>query len=157
MKYKKKRKVTLKSKADKAFSRYIRLRDAIAYCQKMSIDLSQFTRPEDVIAKCCTCGVVKSWIRMDNGHYKGRGIGGGSGTYFDERNCNLQCKICNGFQGGAPAEYEDFLIEKYGDGIIQELELKHRMPADFSELAMKALELWAKEQYNDLVEKHLFI
>ena len=147
-------KATPKKKADTAWSRYIRLRDAIQYCLDHGISLHQFCRPEDIICKCCTCGNVKSWIRMDNGHYKGRGIGGGSGTYFDERNCHCQCKQCNAFKGGAPAEYEDFLIEKYGDGIIQELELKHHMPADHSQLAMKALEQWAKAEYKSLVKKH---
>lgn len=155
--YKKKSKTTPKTKADKAFSRYIRLRDAIDYCLSHRVNLSSFSRPEDVIGKCCTCGVVKSWIGMDNGHYKGRGIGGGSGTYFDERNCHLQCKRCNAFGGGAPDEYREFVIEKYGQVVLEELNTKHRMPANFSDLAMKALEVWAKEQYNNLVKRHLFI
>ena len=76
-------KVTLKTKASNACSRYIRLRDALEYCYDHSIDISQFNRPEDIIGKCCTCGAVKSWVRMDAGHFKGRGIGGGSGVYFD--------------------------------------------------------------------------
>jgi len=148
--------MTPKKKADKAFSRYIRLRDAIDYCLSHGIPLDQFVRPEDVIGKCCTCGTVKSWFRMDNGHFKGRGLGGGSGAYFDERNCQLQCKQCNAFKGGSPDEYEEFMIEKYGEEVVAEIRLKHRMPADFSDFAMKALEIWAKEEYNSLVEKRLF-
>jgi 5-methylcytosine-specific restriction endonuclease McrA len=83
---KKKRGKTPKEKAWKACSRYIRLRDAIAYCLKHGIDLTQFNRPEDIIGKCCTCGKVKSWIYLQAGHWKGRDLGGKSGTYFDERN-----------------------------------------------------------------------
>ena len=151
--FKKKRStVTPKEKANKAFSRYIRLRDAVRYCTEYGIDLSQFSRPEDAIGKCCTCGKVKSWIRMDNGHFKGRGIGGGSGTYFDERNCHLQCKTCNGFQGGAPEEYKEFMLERYGQGVIDDIYFKHHKPANFSDLAMKALERWAKDEYNKLVK-----
>ena len=84
--------MTLKEKASKAMSRYIRLRDALEYCDNYSIDITQFNRPEDIVGKCCTCGTVKSWSWMDAGHWLGRGIGGGSGTYFDERNVHLQCK-----------------------------------------------------------------
>ena len=52
--------MTPKQKASKAMSRFIRLRDALAYCHRRGIDLHQFARPEDVIGKCCSCGAVKS-------------------------------------------------------------------------------------------------
>lgn len=142
---------TPKKKASDAMSRYIRLRDAIDYCREHGIDLGQFTRPEDIIGQCCTCGAVKSWIRMDAGHYKGRGIGGGSGVYFDERNVNLQCKPCNGFKGGAPAEYQEFIIEKYGEAVLEELEIKHKLPTDFRDLAMVATERHYKIGYERLL------
>ena len=140
-----------KKQAWDACSRYIRLRDAIAYCEKYGIDLGQFTRPEDVVGRCCTCNAVKSWIRMDAGHYKGRGLGGGSGAYFDERNVNLQCKRCNGFRGGAPQEYETFLIDKYGPEIIEELTRKHVLQIDMRPLAMRAMEQFFKEKYAELI------
>lgn len=145
--------MTPKQRASKAMSRYIRLRDAIEYCKERGIDLKQFSRPEDIIGKCCTCGVVKSWIRMDGGHFKGRGIGGGSGVYFDERNDHLQCKRCNGFRGGAPQEYEQFIIKKYGQKVLEELNQKHRIPIDMGNLAMNAMEQFYKEKYEELLEK----
>ena len=144
--------MTPKQRAWSACSRYIRLRDAIAYCEKYEIDLFTFARPEDIVGRCCTCSAVKSWIRMDAGHFKGRGLGGGSGAYFDERNVNLQCKKCNGFKQGAPAEYEVFLVDKYGPEIIEELDRKHVLQTDMRPLAMAATEQFFKEKYDELVE-----
>ena len=87
---------------------------------------------------------------MDAGHFKGRGIGGGSGVYYDERNIHLQCKQCNGFRGGAPQEYQEFIIEKYGQEVLEELNLKHRIPIDMGDMAMKAMEIYYKEAYREL-------
>lgn len=143
--------MTAKQKAWTACSKYIRLRDAIAYCKEYGIDLGQFARPEDIVGRCCTCSAVKSWIRMDAGHFKGRGIGGGSGAYFDERNIHLQCKQCNGFKQGAYPEYEQFLVDKYGPGIIDELNRKHVSRLDMRPIAMKAMEVFYKEKYAELV------
>lgn len=142
---------TPKKKAWIACSKYCRLRDAIAYCKEYRLNLQQFTRPEDIVGACCTCGSVKSWIRMDAGHFKGRGSGGGSGTYFDERNVNLQCKQCNAWKQGAPAEYEIFLIGKYGAGIIEELNRKHVSRLDMRDLAMQAMEIFYNNKYEELV------
>jgi len=88
---------------------------------------------------------------MDAGHFKGRGIGGGSGVYYDERNIHLQCKPCNGFRGGAPQEYEQFIIKKYGEKVLEELNRKHRIPIDMKDLAMNAMEQFYKEKYQELL------
>lgn len=108
------------------FSRYIRLRDAIEYCMKSGIDIRQFNRVEDIIGKCCTCKTVKSWIRMDCGHYIGKGIGGASGIRWDERNAHLQCKQDNAFNQGAHTEYRQFMENKYSQKVIDELEFLHK-------------------------------
>ncbi len=142
-------KKTPKSEASKAMSRYVRLRDALAYCKRIGIDLGQFIRPEDIIGCCCTCGAVKSWIRMDAGHYKGRGIGGSSGVYFDKRNVNLQCKRCNKWGAGMPGEYREYLIELYDEPTVEDIELRHRMPRPA--IPYEAIELMYREMYNKLV------
>ena len=148
---KKKRGKTQKEKASTACSRYIRLRDAIAYCDKHSIDLSQFNHPEDVIGQCCTCGAVKSWIRMDAGHYKGRGLGGSSGTYFDERNIHLQCKPCNAWEGGKPEEHAEHIKKKYGQAVLDDIRLKCHIPLDSRDLPMQAMEIFYQRKYDELV------
>lgn len=144
--------MTPKKKASNAMSRYIRLRDAIEYCQTHGIPLDQFSRPEEIIGRCCTCSVVKSWLYMDAGHYKGRGIGGGSGVYFDERNVHLQCKQkCNAFGGGKPKEHEEYILEKYGAEVLADIERKHHLPVDMNDFAMMAMEVYYKEEYKKLL------
>lgn len=140
-----------------ACSKYIRLRDALDYCDRYSIDLTQFNRPEDVIGQCCTCGAVKSWVRMDAGHWQGRGLGGKSGTYFDERNISLQCKPCNAWEGGKYGEHQKHILKKHGQEVIEELEIKHLIPLDSRAVPMQAMEIFYQEKYDELVrEKGLF-
>jgi hypothetical protein len=142
---------TQKKKTWEAMSRFIRLRDALEYCKEHGIDLHQFARPEDIIGKCCTCGIVKAWIRMDAGHCFGRGSGGHSGVYFHERNVGLQCKPCNAFEQGARPEFEEYLIAKYGDGIIDELRRLHMTNSYRGQLGM--LELYFKDEYKKLLAR----
>ena len=145
---------TPKKKASTAMSRYIRLRDSLEYCEKYDIDLHQFTRPEDIIGMCCTCGAVKSWIRMDAGHYKSRASGGNSGVYFDERNVHLQCKRCNGFEGGRSKEYEAFIRDKYGQKALDDIERKHHIHKSMRELEMIAMEKFYKDKYKELLKEN---
>ena len=153
MGFKKKRK-TLKSKAWDSASRYIRLRDAIEYCKSHGIDLRQFVRPEDIIGKCCTCPKVQSWFRMDAGHWKGRGLGGSSGVYFDERNLDLQCKPCNGFGSEQEKIHEQYIIEKRGIKVRDELEIKHHITPNFSDFAMIAMKQFYDEKYQELLKEN---
>jgi len=137
-----------KQKAWKACSKYIRLRDAIDFCRLHKIDPSQFNRVEDLPVQCCDCKTIKSWIRMDAGHFIGRGLGGGSGAYFDERNIHAQAKRCNQFKQNDP-KYHQFMVDKYGQKTIDELERRHRMPGSND---YKAIELHYRVLYNELVK-----
>lgn len=83
------------SKADKYFSLYIRLRDS---------DDNGFVR-------CCTCGIVRHWKQVDNGHFIKRQH---NASRFSEVNCNAQCKGCNCFEQGANEKYAEFIKEKHG-------------------------------------------
>lgn len=141
-----------KQKAWKACSKYIRLRDALKYCEERGLDLKQFIRAEDVIGVCCTCGTVKSWSRMDAGHYKSRGMGGSSGVYFDERNIHLQCKPCNGFEGGRPEEHKQHIIKIYGQDALAEIELRHKILIDMRPLAMAAMKKYYDHEYKMLCQ-----
>ena len=90
-------------KLDRVFSKYIRLRDRI--------DGGDF-------AYCCTCGRPKPLKEMDAGHFINRRH---YGTRFDESNVHAQCRYCNRFNEGKLYEYGLFLKEKYGDDIIDRL------------------------------------
>ena len=149
---------TAKQKTSDICSRFIRLRDALDYCKRIGIDLSQFVRPEDIIGHGCTCTRVKSWIRMDAGHWINRGSGGSSGVYFDERNINLQCKPCNGnfYQGGTQRDvksaYDQFMLEKYGQEVMDELRVRDKLLTRKYSVIILALHQLYTEQYQELLD-----
>lgn len=139
---------TLKQKASDSCSRYIRLRDALDYCKRMRIDISQFDSIRDLPVQCCTCDKVKSWSRMQAGHYFGRGLGGSSGAYFDERNINTQCGQCNSFKGGNIQSYTEFMRKKYGQKVIDQLRIKHHSIKKQSDLGLIATASFYKGAYD---------
>lgn len=150
--------MTLKQKTSQICSRYCRLRDALAYCKRMRIDVSEFVRPEDIVGKCCTCTTVKSWIYMDAGHWINRGSGGQSGVYFDERNINLQCKSCNaGFYKGkrkpdVKSAYDQFMLDKYGQEVMDELIVRDRVVIrNFSAIILGLHQVYT-EEYQKLLK-----
>ena len=138
----------MKRKSEKArawnwCSKYIRLRDAVA-CHK-----AHPGRPFGGVA-CCTCGRVVVWDKnCDAGHFISRGMGGSSGVYFDERNIHAQCKLCNGFEGGRPHEYEQFMLDKYGQETIDELRFLHKNRL-ITHRDVSGYELYYKEAYKEL-------
>jgi hypothetical protein len=99
------RNCTLKTKLDRIFSEYIRLRDSDSngYC------------------RCISCGAIHHWKECDAGHYVNRSH---MSTRFDEKNVNAQCRRCNRFDEGNQIGYTKGLIRKYGSGIINELDVK---------------------------------
>jgi len=69
---------------------------------------------------------------------------------YDEQNIHPQCSYCNRHLHGNSADYSHALIQKYGDGIIQEL-YKCRQ----AELESPPDRLWIKEKiayYTQLVK-----
>ena len=102
-------KSTVKGRAWRAFSKYIRLRDAL----KTTGDLT--------FVKCITCGKLLKVSFCDAGHFVSRRYGS---TLFDERNVNTQCRYCNRFLNGNPLEYRRQIIRLYGEGADIALEDK---------------------------------
>lgn len=85
----------------KYVSPYIRLRDSInGFC------------------KCITCGIIKPIKEIHAGHWR---HGNTKKTYFFEKNIHSQCRSCNFFKDGARDVYAIKLEEKYGYGILQEI------------------------------------
>lgn len=93
----------LKKKVWKEFSIYIRANNATR-------DLG--------LERCVTCGEVRHWKELQAGHFiRGRL----NSNLFDERGCHPQCHRCNiHFQGNVVAYYK-FMLEKYGQDVIDEL------------------------------------
>lgn len=87
---------------------------------------------------------------MDAGHYFSRGLGGGSGVYFDERNIHTQCKQCN-MTGGQIQKYTDFMLERYGQNTIDILRYLDKNRRLKGKIAMIG-EMY-KQMYKDLEEQ----
>jgi len=86
-----------KKAADHAFSDYIRLRDKY---------------------KCITCGKEGDKHNIDAGHYLRRGY---TAIKYDERNVSAQCTYCNQWLQGAWDVYNEKMLEKYGQEVVDEL------------------------------------
>jgi hypothetical protein len=87
------------AKADKYFSQYIRLRDTPCFCP--------------------TCGAYIEFETSDCAHYIGRRH---LNTRYNELNCHATCRKDNRFLGGEIVKYRMWLVEKYGEQKIKELE-----------------------------------
>jgi len=106
---------------DAIFSRYIRLRNA-------------FELNGELVAKCVTCGDIKSWKQLQNGHYYSRGR---YPTRWDEDNCHVQCVVCNLYRKGNYIKYTLFMIDTYGRDFVDELGMKSVNPAKISTVDLK--------------------
>jgi hypothetical protein len=115
---------TLKAKAWKQFSLFIRQRDA----------------NENGYGKCVTCSRVKHWREMDAGHWLSRGY---LATKFEETNVYLQCKFCNGFRGGKPDDMERHIASLHGVEEVERLRVLKVQPMKQSQ-----------EFYIDLIETY---
>lgn len=110
---KKGRKVsTMKAALDKIFSKYIRKK-----------------YEKDGLIPCFTCDKRLPLEEMDNGHYVSRQY---LALRYSERNCHPQCRSCNRFHEGVKDIYALRLIEKYGQGILEELNReRNKITKDF--------------------------
>jgi 5-methylcytosine-specific restriction endonuclease McrA len=117
-------------KADDYFSRYIRARDT----------------DHTGHGECITCGKIVHYSEADAGHFVPRDR---QSTRYDERNVNLQCRLCNRFKGGQQYLHGRSIDDKYGRGTADELieqsrVLIKRTQTDFEEIA----EYFAKSENN---------
>jgi len=70
------------------------------------------TKVRDADQPCCTCGTTND-IKYDAGHFISRGAS--SELRFELTNIHKQCSVnCNQYGSGMRAEYNEFIINKYG-------------------------------------------
>jgi len=112
--------MNLKTKLDRIFSEYIRLRDTDEYGY----------------GRCISCGKTVHWKKADCGHYVNRRH---LSLRYDEKNCNLQCRACNRFDEGNMIGYGHGLVEKYGDSVINYLNVKRYNPCRIGKAEYEAL------------------
>ena len=116
-----------KKKAWDEFSIFVRRRDAIAT-----------TGTNDMVV-CCSCGKTYSAFGVgcaQAGHFV---PGRGNAILFDERGVNSQCYNCNVRLKGNWPGYMDFMLNKYGRGVVDELLHKNKKvlkytPADLEDI-----------------------
>jgi len=113
-------------KAQTAFNRYIRLRDAKEPCISCGRHEWEITHSE-------------AGGKWDCGHY--RSVGACSELRFEELNAHKQCKYCNKRLSGNVVEYRKRLKLKIGDENLSWIEGPHDMPhykvADLKEIEAK--------------------
>lgn len=121
-----------KKKLDIIFSRYIRQRGSMSE-----------------VNQCFTCGNYFHLSRLQCGHYITRNH---YSVRWDDRNCQPQCIGCNMYGGGKPQKFALKLKEKYGEGILEELELKQNLPAEINKHNIGATIEYYKSQYEKLLK-----
>ena len=114
---------TLKVRLWRLVSEYVRRKDANS----------------DGLVECVTCGKWSHWKDTHAGHFLPKKKG--SAVYFDLRNIHPQCPHCNVWQHGNIHAYYDYMMEWYGQEIIDELK----------QLARKPLKI-TRVQYDDMIE-----
>jgi hypothetical protein len=112
---KKKTRAQLKKMAWTEFSRFIRLRDT----------------DEKGFGFCVTCKEPQKlhWKKLQAGHFAQSRC---NSILFDEQGTNAQCARCNIWLHGALDNYADFMVKKYGVGIIEEMKIRKWSKKDYS-------------------------
>ncbi len=127
-----------KKKAWDEFSKYVRLRDALA------------TTGDPAWCKCITCGKIKPAFGVgciQAGHFVPSRC---NAILFDEECTNGQCYGCNCGQGGMWVEYEQAMIEKYGTEKTEELKLHKHKVVKYTESDLEEIRDNYKQKLKDL-------
>lgn len=97
---------TAKTRADKAFSIYIRTRDSVRG-----------------ICACVTCGAQRPIAQTHCGHFVSRRY---LSTRYDERNAHAQCPTCNTYNQGEQYLHGVHVDRRWGEGTADMLMRKSR-------------------------------
>lgn len=80
--------------------------------------VNKYIRVRDLNKPCCTCGHLEG-RQFHAGHFEN--VGGKGQLRFYTLNIHKQCSICNNWKSGNLAEYERFMINKYGIDFVEKL------------------------------------
>jgi hypothetical protein len=76
---------------------------------------------------CCTCGKFVTGREAGAGHYVPKGACGLE-YYYSEKNVHCQCSMCNAYLGGNHPAYRVFLLQRYGQETLDDIERNYRNP-----------------------------
>lgn len=109
-------------------------------CRKLTRVFNAYIRNRDKNKGCISC--LKGKVE-NAGHYRSTGAAPQASMRFDERNVNGQCIRCNYTLGGNPEGYKVGLVRRYGNGILQELEIKRATSKP-----------WTRFEYEVMIKKY---
>jgi len=93
--------------ADASFSRFVRLSNADA----------------NGIVECFTCGHKNHYKKMQNGHYISRFY---KKYRFSEKNCRVQCSMCNMWKSGDLPTFRQKLLKEIGETELLSMESDYK-------------------------------
>lgn len=118
------------------------------YKKRAWVEFSKWVRLHEAdsmgMVKCVTCPKVGHWKTMQAGHFI---PGRHNSILFDERGVHSQCYACNcGWLKGNPRKYNAYMIQTYGQKVIDELEQLDSVNKQFKVYELEAI----YEAYRDL-------
>lgn len=97
--------------------------------QKLQKLVNQYVlKIRDAGKPCCTCGNTNPNTKMNAGHYHAVSRGGADRRRFNLLNIHAQCEYCNTYRNGAPKEYAEFILKKYGKETLDKLDDESAWP-----------------------------
>ncbi len=114
------------------YSKFIRLRDT----------------NEKGVGKCFTCPRLIHWTKGDAGHGVPRQH---KATKYNELNNHLQCKHCNGFEGGVREVYKVEMDKRYGAGTWDKMLVASRNPLKLGKIEIDILTDYYKKEVERLL------
>lgn len=101
---------------------------------------SEYNRRKDCNFKgytaCVTCGRIKHWKELQGGHFIPSRC---NSILFDDRGIHAQCYGCNCGQGGMWVEYEEYMLDRYGEEVVKELKRLKTQTKKFTIPELEAL------------------
>lgn len=105
-------------KLDRAFSKYIRIRD------KWTCQRCKKKYPENARGLHCS-------------HYMGRT---NKATRWDKLNCDALCHGCHSyFEDRKQTEYRDWMVDRLGEDVVNAIERKSRLVVKYSQAELKEM------------------
>lgn len=94
---------------------------------------------------CITCGRINSYKKMQAGHFV---PGRHNAVLFDERGVHPQCYTCNVVLGGNGVKYYKWMLQNYGQKVIDDLERLDNTTVKYSVQDLLDIE----KKYQDLTK-----
>ncbi len=118
----------------------VKLKSVSYYKKKLWKLISLFIRRRDAdengMVKCCSCDRWLHWKQGDAGHFID---GRHNAIVYDIRQIHFQCKPCNGGFSNqkynkeeVKANYEVFMVKRYGQEVVDELKAADKKRKEFT-------------------------